>query len=665
MGWPEMSAEAELHAGPAAADRAEADITLSVIIATYNTRELLSDCLQSVYENPPGEPFEIIVVDDASVDGTSGMVRDCFPKVRLLVNDSNHHYAYSNNRALELARGQFVFLLNSDTVVLPHAFDIMLAFLKSHPEAGAVGCRLLNGDGTIQWSVKTLPNAGAALFGARSIISTIFPDNRVTRKHLLHIGRDMTTPFDVGKGYVSSAAVMMPRKAIDAAGLLDKRLAYHVDADLCKRIIDAGYRCYYLPEAVIIHLDHEGGTTATLRARFRSLTMFEVHSFLYYRKHIQRSVYSPMQIGVALGLFAHFLVLVSAQVWRESAAAVRSMLRPSNGASVRSQLRPSNGAPLKREDGWAEAGITLSVIIATYNTRDLLADCLRSIYQSPPSETFEIIVVDDASVDGTSGMVRDCFPRVRLLVNESNLNYARSNNKGLELARGQFVFLLNSDTIVLPQAFDKMLAFLRAHPEAGAVGCRLLNEDGTIQWSVKTLPNAGAALFGARSIISRIFPNNRHTRKHLLQIGRDVTTPFDVGEGYVSGAAVMMPRTAIDAAGLLDTGFAFYHVDADHCKRIIDAGYRCYYLPEAVIIHLEHKGGSTANLRARFRSLWMFEVLSFNYYRKHLRRSAWSPMQIVVALGLFAHFLVLVSAQAWSESAVALRSLLRPRAAPR
>jgi GT2 family glycosyltransferase len=326
MGWQEMSAE-ELHADPAAADRAEAAITLSVIIATYNTRELLADCLQSIYQNPPGEPFEIIVVDDASKDGTSEMVRARFPAVRLLVNASNHHYAYSNNRALELARGQFVFLLNSDTIVLPHAFDKMLAFLKSHPEAGAVGCRLLNGDGTIQWSVKTLPNVGAALFGARSFLSRMFPDNRFTRQHLLHIGRDMTTPFDVGEGYVSSAAVMMPRKAVDAAGPLDTRLAYHVDADFCKRIIDAGYRCYYLPEAVIIHLDHKGGTTANLRARFRSLRMFETQSFIYYRKHIQRSAFSPMQIVVALGLFAHFLVLVSAQACKESAGAARSLLR--------------------------------------------------------------------------------------------------------------------------------------------------------------------------------------------------------------------------------------------------------------------------------------------------------------------------------------------------
>jgi GT2 family glycosyltransferase len=204
----------------------------------------------------------------------------------------------------------------------------MLAFLKSHPEAGAVGCRLLNGDGTIQWSVKTLPNAGAALFGARSLISKTFPGNRFTRKHLLHMGRDMTTPFDVGKGYVSGAAVMMPRKAVDAAGPLDKRFFYHVDADHCKRIIDAGYRCYYVPEAAIRHLEHKGGTMANLRARFRSVMMFEVHSFLYYRKHIQRSAFSPLQIVVALGLFAHFLVLVSAQAWRESAAALCSLLRP-------------------------------------------------------------------------------------------------------------------------------------------------------------------------------------------------------------------------------------------------------------------------------------------------------------------------------------------------
>ena len=180
---------------PEIESQAKVAIALTIIIASYNTRELLSHCLRSIYQNPPSEPYEIIVVDDASRDGTSEMVGTCFPEVRLLRNETNRHYAYSNNWAFSIAQGQYVLLLNSDTIVLPQALDGMLAFLKMHPEAGVVGCRLLNGDGTIQWSVKSLPNVGSALFGARSIITRMFPNNRYSRMHLLHLGRDMTAPF--------------------------------------------------------------------------------------------------------------------------------------------------------------------------------------------------------------------------------------------------------------------------------------------------------------------------------------------------------------------------------------------------------------------------------------------------------------------------------------
>jgi GT2 family glycosyltransferase len=304
----------------------------------------------------------------------------------------------------------------------------------------------------------------------------------------------------------------------------------------------------------------------------------------------------------------------------------------------------------------AAAPIALSIIIASYNTREILANCLQSIYRSPPADPYEIIVVDDASRDGTSEMVRERFPGVRLLRNEVNRHYALSNNRAIEQARGQYLLLLNSDTVVLPEALDRMIGFLRSHPKAGGVGCRLLNEDGTIQWSVKSLPNPGSALFGATSLASRLFPNNPFTRKHLLQVGRDLTTPFAVPDGYLSGASFMSPREAIEAVGYLEASL-FYHVDADYCKRLTEAGYQCWYLPTATVIHLNHKGGTTSGVRRRFRRLLMFDLDSYIYYRKHARGSPLSPMQILVPLGLFSHFVMSASAQAWSELVGALRSL--------
>ncbi|MGH6839325.1 MAG: glycosyltransferase family 2 protein [Methylocella sp.] len=302
--------------------------------------------------------------------------------------------------------------------------------------------------------------------------------------------------------------------------------------------------------------------------------------------------------------------------------------------------------------------IVLTIIITCYNTRDVVGDCLRSIYRNPPAEAHEIILVDDASMDGTSEMVRLTFPEVRLLRNDVNLQYAHSNNRALDEARGRYVLLLNSDTIVLPQALDAMIAFLRGHPEAGVVGCKLLNENGTIQCSVKSLLTPAAAIFGARSFLTKLFPNNRFSRRHLLHIDREMTQPFVAG--LVSGAASMMPLEVIRQIGYLDVDF-FTHVDADYCKRIANAGYKCFYLPTATIIHLNHRGGSMTSPLARLRFLVMFEVYSYRYYRKHFQKSLWNPMLIVAALGLCFHFLALVSGQAYAELISVARSTLRPK----
>jgi GT2 family glycosyltransferase len=304
--------------------------------------------------------------------------------------------------------------------------------------------------------------------------------------------------------------------------------------------------------------------------------------------------------------------------------------------------------------------VVISVIISTYNARDVVADCLASIYRNPPSEPYEIIVVDDASSDGTSELLRAQFAEVRLLINEVNLHYTRSNNRALDHARGEYIYLLNNDTIVLPQAIDAMVAFLRNHPEAGAVGSKLLNEDGTIQWSVKSLPDLGSALFGGRGVITRLFPNNSYTRRRFHYRERNAGEPFVAG--YLSGASKMMPRKVIDEVGYLDSRM-FYHVDADYCKRIAEAGYQCYYLPNATVIHLNHKGGTMVSLRLRALSLLSFHVDCYVYYCKHMQRWAWSPMRLIILAALGANFLALLTVQLAAELVGAARAVSRQKRA--
>ena len=291
------------------------EIALSIVIANYNGRDLLAGCLDSIYHNPPTRPFEVFVVDDASADNSAQMVRERFPQVHLLQNERNLHYGASNNRVFGLSRGRYVYLLNNDTLMLPRALDAMIAFLDECPEAGAVGSKLLNGDGTIQASVKSLPCATSALFGARSIITKLFPNNQFSRDHLLHLQHDMSRPFTAG--YVSSASIMIRREVIRRVGGLDERLSYHVDADYCKRIWDGGWKVYYLPSAEVIHFNHQGGTLVTLKRRLKSIVEFHRGSYIYFRKHQMRSRFEPMHFLAVAGLAARFVISLTVFVAHE------------------------------------------------------------------------------------------------------------------------------------------------------------------------------------------------------------------------------------------------------------------------------------------------------------------------------------------------------------
>jgi GT2 family glycosyltransferase len=294
------------------------DIDLSIIIANYNAKDMLFGCLQSIYHHPPRCTFEVFVVDDASSDASCEMVEKNFPQVHLLHNEQNIHYSKSNNRALKLARGRYVYLLNNDTVILPNALEIMINFFDQHPEVGAVGSRLLNGDGTIQASVKALPSIRSGLFGAQSIITKLFPKNHFSRQELLHLCHDMSKPFQAG--YVSGASAMICQKVIQQIGYLDERMFYHVDADYCKRIWDAGWEVYYLPDAAVVHFNHKGGTLINRRRRFKSIFEFHRGYYIYFRKHLMNSVWNPICFMIIIGLALRFTVCLIIQIVKEMRA---------------------------------------------------------------------------------------------------------------------------------------------------------------------------------------------------------------------------------------------------------------------------------------------------------------------------------------------------------
>lgn len=230
--------------------------------------------------------------------------------------------------------------------------------------------------------------------------------------------------------------------------------------------------------------------------------------------------------------------------------------------------------------------LDLSIIIVSWNVRDLLRDCLRSIEATIGDLSLETIVVDGASADGTVDMVRAEFPAVRLIACDDNVGFPRGNNIGLAQARGRAVLLLNPDTVVLPGALQAMVAHLRENSDIGAVGPMLLNTDGTHQSSRRRFPTLGTMVYESTWLES-VAPAAVLDTYYARDLPDDRIADVD----WLTGACIMVPAAVVEQVGGLDEGYYMYSEELDWCHRIKDAGWRIVYYPEAVIIH--HVGKSS------------------------------------------------------------------------
>jgi len=230
----------------------------------------------------------------------------------------------------------------------------------------------------------------------------------------------------------------------------------------------------------------------------------------------------------------------------------------------------------------------LSVIIVNYNVRHFLEQALLSVRKAMQGIAGDVWVVDNNSVDDSVRMVQEKFPEVRLLANKNNPGFAVANNQAIRASNGEYVLLLNPDTLVEEDTFSKCLAFMDAHPEAGALGVKLIDGSGKfLPESKRGFPSPWVA-FCKTVGLSSIFPKSRLFNQYYLgYLDERETNPVDV----LVGAFMFIRRAALDKAGLLDEAFFMYGEDIDLSYRIIQAGYKNYYFPETKIIH--YKGEST------------------------------------------------------------------------
>ena len=251
----------------------------------------------------------------------------------------------------------------------------------------------------------------------------------------------------------------------------------------------------------------------------------------------------------------------------------------------------------------------LSIIVVSWNVKEDLGNCLRSIEENKPREEFEIIGVDNASTDGSVETIKKDFPDVKIIANSDNCGFSAANNQAIRIAKGKYVFLLNPDTIVYPNSLDTLTTFLDEHPDVGACGPKFLDANGQVHSSVGYVPTFRSLLYGRTFLRSLGIFRRRH--KELTARNFDFEKSGDVDQ--LSGAALMVRRSVMEEIGLMDENFFMYYEDVDLCLRIRKTGFRIVYLPDSIITHIGGKSSDQVSARRRI----MLYRSMFVYFRKH------------------------------------------------
>jgi GT2 family glycosyltransferase len=261
--------------------------------------------------------------------------------------------------------------------------------------------------------------------------------------------------------------------------------------------------------------------------------------------------------------------------------------------------------------------VKLSVIIVNYNVKHFVEQCLHSVYNALKNIDAEVFVVDNNSVDGSCPMIKEKFPQVILIENKINQGFSKANNQAITLSKGEYVLLLNPDTVVQEDTFKKCIDFMDQHPDAGALGVKMIDGKGNfLPESKRALPTPEVAFYKIFGL-STLFPRSKKFGKyHLSYLDKNKNHEVDI----LSGAYMFMRKAALDKSGLLDEDFFMYGEDIDLSYRIIKAGYKNYYFAETTIIH--YKGESTKKSSVNY-VLVFYNAMQI-FARKHFsQKNAW------------------------------------------
>lgn len=268
----------------------------------------------------------------------------------------------------------------------------------------------------------------------------------------------------------------------------------------------------------------------------------------------------------------------------------------------------------------------ISIIIVNWNTKDLLLKCIESVYKTIKAFSFEIIVVDNSSKDGSVETVRERFPDLIIVENRNNMGFAKANNQALNIIKGRYAVLLNTDTVLTEGAVDVMIDFMEKNRTIGICGGQLMNADGSRQNSIANAPSLMTELLN-KSILRRLLPRRYPGKEQTFE------KPIEVES--VVGACMIVRKDAIDDTGVLDESFFFFLEETDWCMRMKKKGWKVFHHPHAKIFHLQGQTAGKVNFRARI-EYWISRYL---YFQKHHGKST----RIALRAGLLFKLLISIS----------------------
>jgi GT2 family glycosyltransferase len=580
---------------------APAETVVSVVIVSWNTCALLRACLESVEvaaQQMTGR-VQTIVIDNASADETVETVRREYPWVTVLTNSANRGFAAATNQGVRLSTGRYVLLLNPDTEVSPQSLAQLVKFMDSRREAAAVGPRVVGGNGLLQESCFPLPTLGRELwrlFGLDTL-------RRLASYPLQQWQTSGVHPVEAIQG----SCLLVRRSTLVALGALDEQFfIYTEEVDLCRRMKDAGWSLFWLPEASIVHL----GGQSTRQAGPRMFLELYRSKVQYFRKHMgsrTTRLYKALLAAAAIPrIVLPALVLIAQPARRAELQTLIgnywSLLRalpgletsPKGLASVSFRNAIGHGQQSLEIDGAADppvrrqsAASSCAVVVVSRDNGESLKRCLGSLDEARTHNLLEVVVVDNGSTDGSLQMLQSLFPDVRVVRNERDIGLGPASNQGIEATQSPYILLLSSDAVVDGKSLDTLIEFMAATPEAGAAGGTLLDENGSFHAAFNRFSSLTEELLIATRIGEMLWVGypSHHTDTQIR--------PVD----WLCSACLLVRRSALLNVGLLEERFVTYGDEADFQYRLVRGGWKVYYLPQATTI--VHGNGSADRWRRR------------------------------------------------------------------